>query len=134
VIPLAHGAGVKGKTVGSHGARGSRRLHFLGVEGMTGVEEILDPLQYRTPSKMGLRPCYHDPSRLTEISRRQRSMCPTLQSRWHPGGVPACAGCARGLRSPGIRRRSNRSRLSGLPDGALEMERSPATRCRRMDS
>jgi len=72
VIPLRYGAGVKGKTVEAMAHGVPVVCTSWGVEGMTGVEEILDPLQYRTPLEDGIAALYHDPSRLTEISRRQR--------------------------------------------------------------
>ena len=72
VIPLRYGAGVKGKTVEAMAHGVPVVCTSWGVEGMTGVEEILDPLQFRAPLETTIAALYHDPSRLTEISRRER--------------------------------------------------------------
>ncbi|MFH1573931.1 MAG: glycosyltransferase, partial [Acidobacteriota bacterium] len=73
VIPLRYGAGVKGKTVEAMAYGVPVVCTHFGVEGMPGVEEILDPLQHLVPMADGIASLYHDLPRLMEISGRERA-------------------------------------------------------------
>ncbi len=73
VIPLRYGAGVKGKTVEAMAQGVPVVCTQWGVEGMPGVEDILDPDQHCVTLSEGIVRLYHDDSRLQEISRKQRA-------------------------------------------------------------
>lgn len=73
VIPLRYGAGVKGKTVEAMAYGVPVVCTECGVEGMPGVEDILDPMQHRAPLTEGIVALYNDVSKLVEISKRERS-------------------------------------------------------------
>jgi glycosyltransferase involved in cell wall biosynthesis len=73
VIPLRYGAGVKGKTVEAM-AHGVPLVSTpCGVEGMPGVEEVLDPAQFRGSLAEGIVALYDDALRLRAISQRERA-------------------------------------------------------------
>ncbi len=73
VIPLRYGAGVKGKTVEAMARGVPVACTPWGVEGMPGVEEILDPAQSSGDLAAGIVSLYQDPARLSLISRNQRA-------------------------------------------------------------
>lgn len=73
VIPLRYGAGVKGKTVEAMAHGVPVVSTEWGVEGMPGVEEILDPVQHRVPLAEAIICLYNDDFRLREISKRERT-------------------------------------------------------------
>jgi glycosyltransferase involved in cell wall biosynthesis len=73
VIPLRYGAGVKGKTVEAMAHGVPVVSTEWGVEGMPGVNDILDPDQQGGALAEGILKLYDDEARLQEISRRQRA-------------------------------------------------------------
>ena len=73
VIPLRYGAGVKGKTVEAMAHGVPLVSTECGVEGMPGIGEILDPIQYRSSLAEAIVGLYPDDSRLREISQRERA-------------------------------------------------------------
>jgi glycosyltransferase involved in cell wall biosynthesis len=72
VVPLRYGAGVKGKTVEAMAHGVPVVCTEYGVEGMPGVQDILDPMQHRVPLAEGIVNLYNDIPRLMEISKRER--------------------------------------------------------------
>jgi GT2 family glycosyltransferase/SAM-dependent methyltransferase len=72
-IPLRYGAGVKGKTVEAMANGVPFVSTQYGIEGMPGVERILDPAQIGEDMAENILSLYEDDDRLKAISRAGRS-------------------------------------------------------------